>query len=153
MFGMNRFREMEQIRKEIDQVFDNMWTTNRTDRWPLSFLPGQAARRYPKINLFEDKDAYYVEALAPGIDAKHFNVSVVGNTMTLSGEKTAVPETVKPEAFHRNERAAGKFIRGIELPGQVEVDKVQAQYKNGILTITLPKAEAAKPKSIEVKIA
>ncbi len=151
MLGFNAFRELEQIRNELDQVFGRRHTANG-ESWPLSFLPGIAARRYPKINLSEDQDNIYVEALAPGIDPKNFNVSVSGNMLTLSGEKTSVPDDVKPDAFHRSERATGRFVRTIELPAQVNSNQVEAEYKNGILLVTMAKAEEAKPKSIEVKV-
>ncbi len=152
MLGFNSFREMEQLRREIDQVFNRMWPSTGREKWPLSFLPGVAARQYPRINLSEDADKFYVEALAPGIDPKNLNVSVVGNTVTLSGEKTATPGNVKPEAYHRNERAAGRFVRTVELPAPVNAGAVQAEYKNGVLCVSLPKADEAKPKSIAVKV-
>jgi HSP20 family protein len=72
--------------------------------------------------------------------------------MTISGEKRRHPEDIKPEAFHRSERAAGKFVRTIELPVEVDANQVTAQYKHGILMVTLPKATAAKPKQISVSV-
>ena len=80
------------------------------------------------------------------------NVSVVGNTLSIAGEKRRVAGDVKPEAFHRSERATGKFVRHIELPVEVDENKVQADYKHGLLTVTLPKAEKAKPKQIAVQV-
>ena len=72
--------------------------------------------------------------------------------MTISGEKRRHPENIKPEAFHRSERSAGKFVRTVELPVEVNADQVKAEYKHGILVVTLPKAETAKPKQISVSL-
>jgi HSP20 family protein len=80
-------------------------------------------------------------------------VSVLQNRLTLSGEKSRVSAEVKPEAFHRNERASGKFVRTVDLPVEVDEAAIQAEYKNGLLVVTLPKAEKAKPKQISVKVA
>jgi HSP20 family protein len=71
----------------------------------------------------------------------------------MAGEKTRIAGDVKPEAFHRSERASGKFVRTVDLPLEVNEGGVQAEYKNGLLVITIPKAEKAKPKQINVKIA
>jgi HSP20 family protein len=73
--------------------------------------------------------------------------------MTISGEKRRIPGEVKPEAFHRSERSTGKFVRSIELPVEVKEDDIKAEYKNGLLVITLPKAEKARPKQISVSVA
>jgi HSP20 family protein len=118
-----------------------------------AFLPGRAARRYPLINFAEDKEAVYVEALAPGVDPSTLDVHVLRNILTISGEKRRVPADVKPEAFHRSERATGKFVRNIELPVEVDEHNVQANYSNGVVTVTLPKTEKARPKQITVQIA
>jgi HSP20 family protein len=130
-----------------------------TQAFPLSrfparlFLPGRAARRYPLINMYEDTNHIYVEALAPGLDPAALDLAVIRNLLTISGEKRRHPEAIKPEAFHRSERAAGKFVRTIELPVDVDADQVKAEYKQGILKVTLPKAAAAKPKQINVQVA
>ena len=113
----------------------------------------EEARRYPLINLLEDKDHIYIEALTPGVDPQSLNVSVTHNRLTMAGEKTRISGDVKPEAFHRSERASGKFVRTFDLPVEVDDAGVQAEYKNGLLLVTIPKAEKAKPKQINVKIA
>jgi len=143
--------ELDAVRREMDRIFRDL-TGGGSPAFRVAFLPGRSARGYPLINLSEDDNAYYVEALAPGVDPNSLNVTVAHNTLTISGEKPPVGKEVAPEAFHRNERAAGKFVRSIDLPSEVDPDKVKADYKNGLLLITLPKVEAAKPKQIAVSV-
>jgi HSP20 family protein len=152
MASWDPFVEMEALRREIDRTFDQYGSGGE----PVSrvvFLPGRAPRRYPLINLHEDKDNLYVEALAPGVEPNSWNLTVVRNQLTISGEKRRVGDAVKPEAFHRSERASGKFVRNVELPVEVDENDIKAEYKNGLLWLTLPKAEKAKPKQINVKVA
>ncbi len=152
MAQWNPFQEMEVLRREIDRIFDSFGL--RTGPvFRTAFLPGRAAREYPLCNLYEDKEAVYVEALAPGVDPASLNLTTTRNTLTLSGEKHGLPGEVKSEMLHRNERAAGKFVRSIELPVEVDENKVKADYKNGLLVVTLPKAEKAKAKQISVQVA
>jgi HSP20 family protein len=151
MADLNPWQTLEALRRELDRVFDGTETRNEPF-FRTAFLPGRAARRYPLINLYEDKDAVYLEALAPGVDAATLNLSVVGNTLSITGEKRRVAGDVKPEAFHRSERATGKFVRHLQLPVEVDESKVRADYKDGLLIITLPKAERAKPKQIAVQV-
>ncbi|MBN2326184.1 MAG: Hsp20/alpha crystallin family protein [Candidatus Omnitrophica bacterium] len=146
------FYELDQLHNEIDRMFGSFFRPMEKNGRRSAFLPGVSARAYPKINLYDDVNNYYVEALAPGIDPTKLEVSITGGVLTLSGEKTAVPGGLKPEAFHRSERAAGRFIRTIELPNLVDANKIKAEYKNGILLITLPRAEESKPKAIAVKV-
>src|SRR5262245_43283037 len=118
MAEWNPWHTLDTLRREIDRVFTE--TGNRSEpSFRTAFLPGQAARRYPLINLYEDKDTVYVEALAPGVEPDSMNLSVVGNTLSIAGEKRRVAGEVKPEAFHRSERATGKFVRNIQLPVEV----------------------------------
>jgi HSP20 family protein len=142
---------MEALRRDIDRAFNNVGFSNEPF-FRTAFLPGRAARRYPLINLAEDRDHVYIEALAPGVDPATIDLSIIRNVMTISGEKRRHPEDIKPEAFHRSERAAGKFVRTIELPVEVDANQVTAQYKHGILMVTLPKVMAAKPKQISVSV-
>jgi HSP20 family protein len=145
-------RELETLRRDIDRAFNNVGQTNGPS-FRSAFLPGRAARQYPLVNLSEDRDHIYVEALAPGVDPASIDMSVVRNVLTISGEKRRLPEEVKPEAIHRSERAVGKFVRNIELPIEIDSDRVTAAYKHGLLMVTLPKAAASKPKQINVSIA
>lgn len=150
MAQWNLFADMDALRDEIDRTIENFGFGRVPSRGP-AFLPGREPRRYPLINLMEDKDNLYIEALTPGVDPKTINVSALQNRLTLSGEKSGLKD-IRPEAFHRNERASGKFVRTIDLPMEVDEAKIQAEYKNGLLLLTLPKAEKAKPKQITVKV-
>jgi HSP20 family protein len=152
MAEWNAWQGLDTLRREIDRAFEDFGF--RTEPFARSaFLPGRAARRYPLINLHEDRDHIYVEALAPGVDPASLQLTVVRNTLTVAGEKRRAPGDIKPEAFHRSERATGKFMRSIELPVEVDEDKVKADYRNGVLVVTLPKAEKARPKHINVQVA
>jgi HSP20 family protein len=148
----NLWNNMEALRREIDRAFAQ-FDFRPAPSFHTAFLPGRAARRYPLINLHEDRDMVYVEALAPGVDPASLELSVVDHTLTISGEKQRHPEAIKPEAFHRSEREAGRFTRAIELPREVDAANVKADYRNGLLLVTLPKAERAKPKQITVQVA
>ena len=151
MAELNPWQTLETLRRELDRVFDETGTRNEPF-FRTAFLPGRAARRYPLTNLYEDKEALYLEALAPGVDPATLSLSVVGNTLSIVGEKRRVAGDVKPEAFHRSERATGKFVRHLQLPVEVEENNIRADYKDGLLIVTLPKAEKAKPKQIAVQV-
>jgi len=151
MAELNPWQTLEALRRELDRVFDETGSRNEPF-FRTAFLPGRAARRYPLTNLYEDKDAVYLEALAPGVDPSTLSLSVVGNTLSITGEKRRVAGDVKPEAFHRSERATGKFVRHLQLPLEVDEGKIRADYKDGLLIVTLPKAEKAKPKQIAVQV-
>jgi HSP20 family protein len=151
MAELNPWQTLEALRRELDRVFDETGTRNEPF-FRTAFLPGRAARRYPLTNLYEDKDTLYLEALAPGVDPATLDLRVVGNTLSIAGEKRRVAGDVKPEAFHRSERATGKFVRHLQLPVEVDEGKIRADYKDGLLIVTLPKAEKAKPKQIAVQV-
>jgi HSP20 family protein len=155
MAEWNPWQEMHRLRHDIDRAFEQAgWRHGRRNgpTFPTAFLPGHAARAYPLVNVSEDANALYVTALAPGLDPAAIELSVQDNRLTLAGEKPRVAADIQPEAFHRSERAAGKFVRTVTLPIEVAHEQVQADYKNGLLVVTLPKAEKAKPKQIAVSV-
>ena len=146
---MNRFHELEALHRGLDQVFAETWPGFLG---PGSlFLPGRSARDYPLINLAADADAFTVEALAPGLDMKTLEITVQGNVLTIAGQKKPI-EGVEPAAFHRNERSTGRFLRSYRLDCEIDESKVKAEYRNGLLKLTLPKSEAAKPRKIAVSV-
>ncbi len=141
--------EFDALRREIDRAF----STFRPNGVPRNaFLPGRSPRNYPQVNIAEDEDAVYIEALAPGLDAENLNITVLRNQLTISGEKLPFGEDVSSEKVHRTERATGRFVRSFTLPTEVKDEKVSAEYKSGILRVKLPKAETAKPRKIEVAV-
>jgi HSP20 family protein len=146
----NPFNEIDALRREIDRIFEGSGRhANRFAR--TSFLPGRGARQYPMVNMYEEGNTLFAEALAPGVNPDTLEVSIHQSSLSISGEKVALASEIKPEAFHRRERATGKFHRTIDLPVEVDADKVEAAYENGLLLITMPRAEAARPKQIKIK--
>lgn len=148
---VNGANGLDSLRREIDRAFDDfgVW------KWPFSrssFLPGMGARQYPLVNVAEDEDHFYVEALAPGLNPESLDVSLHQRQLRIEGEKAGISGEISREAFHRNERSAGRFVRVTTLPADVDADKIAAEYKNGLLLITLPKHEKAKPKKISVNV-
>ncbi len=101
------FQEIDALRREIDRAFEEFGLETGPS-FRVAFLPGRLARGYPLMNLHEDADNLYVEAMAPGVDPDSLNLTVVRNTLTISGEKKRAPGDIKPEAFHREERAGGE---------------------------------------------
>ena len=152
MAEWNPLADMDDLRREIGRAFEDFGFQHGPVQ-RVAFLPGREPRRYPLVNLLEDKDHIYIEALTPGVDPKSLNITALQNRLTLAGEKNGIPGNIKPEAFHRNERASGKFVRTIDLPVEINEAGIQAEYKNGLLIVTLPKAEKAKPKQISIKVA
>lgn len=148
MTGWNVFEEMDRLRTDMNRLFGEI---SGSRPWRLAFLPGVAARRYPLMNLHETEGGYRVVALAPGVHPDSFEITVHDNVLTLSGEKRP-PEGVKPDEYHRSERSEGRFVRSIELAGEIDPEKVKATYTNGLLTVTLEKSEAAKPRKIQVDL-
>ena len=104
----------------------------------------------PAVDVEETDEAIYVHAEMPGVEPEDVDVSIRDNVLTLRGEKHH-DEPDKPENYHRIERRWGSFSRELALPADVDTSRVEAKAHNGVLTITLPKAEAVKPKRIEIK--
>jgi len=153
LFSADLFEDMERMRREIDRILGE----DRVSAWAfpfsrMSFLPGRASQSYPLMNISEDDANIYVDALAPGVGTDTLNVSVAGDQLVISGEKKPLSEDIKPEFFHRSERSAGQFARSVSLSVGVESDKIQANYRDGVLKVILPKAEAARPKQIQVRV-
>ena len=105
----------------------------------------------PALDVSEDENAYRLNAELPGVDPKDVHVTVESGVLTLRGEKKEESEK-KEKNYHRLERRYGSFSRSLRFPVEVDAEKVEARYNNGVLEITVPKAESVKPKRIEVKV-
>lgn len=148
MANWDMFRELDNLRREIDEAFRGIGAGRAV---VPHFLAGGQSRRFPLVNISEDVGEVRVEALLPGVDPAALEISVLRNTLTVAGERKA-PEVVRNQVWHRNERGFGKFSRTIELPAEIDSGKVTAECRDGLLTVTLAKAESAKPKKISVGV-
>jgi HSP20 family protein len=137
----SRFDELERMRRDMDRLSEGL--TRGIFREPMAGV-------FPLMNVTEDKDSYYVRAELPGLKADDLDISVTGDTLSISGERK-IPAEDERAQYHRREREAGKFSRIVSLPAQVDTGKVEARCTDGVLTVILPRAEAAKPKQIAVK--
>jgi len=138
----NPFNELERMRRQMDALAGNMF----------SGAPQQATASgvYPALNVTEDKDKYFIRAELPGLKQEDLDIQATGKSISISGQKTIAPED-ETAKYHRREREAGKFSRIIDLPDNINTEKVEASLANGILTITIPKAEIAKPRQITIR--
>lgn len=105
----------------------------------------------PALDLYENKDNVLVKVEVPGLKKEDIDVSLEEGVLTISGERKSEQKSEETET-RRSERFTGQFSRSVALPAEVKADEVTAAYNDGVLTVTLPKAEAAKPKQIEVKV-
>ncbi len=138
------FREMEE---EMERFFEE---------WPFRWRPwtrrALRAREWtPRVDMFDRQDRVIVKAELPGVNKEDIDVSVAGGVLTIKGERKP-EEGVKDEDYYCCERYRGKFYRAIQLPTDVDTDKVEANYKNGVLEITLPKVPEVTPKKISVSV-
>jgi HSP20 family protein len=106
----------------------------------------------PSVDIEEEDDKYLIKADLPGVDKKDIDVKLENGVLSIRGEKQTEKETGKGTKRHRTERFHGSFARSFTLPQSVKADKVDANYKDGVLSLVIPKAEEAKPKSIDIKV-
>jgi HSP20 family protein len=105
----------------------------------------------PPVDIYETEDAIVLKAELPGIDPKDVEVRVEDNTLYLKGERN-YEKDVNEQNYHRIERSYGSFARSFTLPNSISAEKVKAEYKDGLLTLTMPKREEAKPKTIKIDV-
>jgi HSP20 family protein len=132
------------IQREMNRMFDGFFRGTGDEDYAISSWT-------PAVDIAEHDDEYLVKVELPGVNKDEVKLTLENNILTIRGEKNQEKET-KKENYHRVERNYGSFQRSFTLPAAVKADKIDASYKDGILTVSLPKAEEAKPKQIEVKV-
>ena len=138
------FGRLTNLRDEIDRLFEvPLAELARTSQ----ILSGWT----PALDVYEDKDNLFVRAELPGMKKEDISLTLHDGSLSVSGERKS-EEKFKGAEVYRSERFVGRFQRTVTLPTPVQADKVKAHYKDGILTVTLPKAEEAKPKQIDVNV-
>jgi len=143
--AVDSFRDFGDMQAEVNRLFDNFLGRPAQQ-------PGSMERVWaPAVDMFETKDALMVAAELPGLDEKDIHLSIIGDVLSVRGERQWNQE-VKQESYYRGERWYGKFERSLPLPMPVQADKVTAKYRDGVLTITLPKVEEIRPKEIKIDV-
>jgi HSP20 family protein len=135
------FRELDRLQKQMEQ-----WHGALSG----GAFPMPSAGVFPLTNVTEDNGNYYIRAELPGIESDELDIQVTAKGISISGER-AIPVEGNNVKYHRREREAGKFSRLINLSDDIDVNQVDAKLNNGVLTMTVPKAERTKPRQITVK--
>lgn len=139
---LGELEEMERrFEDAFDQTFPAIWRRHR----------GEERGWAPPIEMFEKEDSYTLKAELPGMKKDEIDVSVTGDTLTIKGERKAETET-REEDYYCCERSYGSFFRSIKVPTAVDTEKIEANYQDGVLELTLPKAPEVKPKKIDVAV-
>jgi len=135
------FRSLMGVKRDLDRIFGEYddETATATSLWR------------PAVDIFETKDNLVLRAELPGMSRDDVKISVENNVLTLKGERR-FDEEVKRENYHRVERAYGSFCRSFTLPAEIDKRKIEARFQNGVLEVTMPRSEEAKPKQIEIKV-
>jgi HSP20 family protein len=134
------FRELDDARREMERLFDSL----------TGFAGLRSAGVFPAINVSEDAESIFVRAELPGIKTGDLDISMENDTLTIAGERENTAED-DSASYHRREREWGAFRRSFSVPARVAADQVKARYRDGILTVTLPKAAEARPRQISVQ--
>ena len=136
--------EMVTLRDAMDRLFDEAFTR------PWGLADGGRGSGMPAIDMYQTDDDVVVKAVVPGMKPEEVQISITGDVLTIKGETKSENDT-KEKAYHIREQRWGSFERSVSLPTAVKSDKAEAAFENGVLTITLPKAEDVKPKMISIK--
>ena len=138
---LNPARDLSHMERELRRMLRNFESTGEE--------PASMAMWAPPVDIFETDNEVVVRAELPGMDQKDIDIRIDNNVLTIKGERK-IDQRVKEENYHRIESMYGSFIRSFTLPATVDPDNVKAEYKSGILTVTLPKKEQSKPRQIKV---
>ncbi|MBC7264168.1 MAG: Hsp20/alpha crystallin family protein [Chloroflexi bacterium] len=141
------FREMEE---EMERFFEE-WPFRGRPPFPWSRRALMAREWTPRVDMFDREDKVIVKVELPGVKREDIDVSVVGGVLTIKGERKG-EENVRDEDYYCCERFRGSFYRAIQLPTEVDADRIEATYADGILEITLPKVPEIKPKKVSITI-
>jgi HSP20 family protein len=136
------FSEIERLKRQMDRIAGAFHGEREVSPMPSGV--------FPAINLTENKDSYFVRTELPGIKAENIDIQVAGRNLSISGERQIQSEGGNVR-YHRREREAGKFSRVISLPDTIDAERIDAKMIHGVLTVTVAKAAAIKPKQITVK--
>lgn len=139
-------KEMSGLQDRMNRLFDDVWGRGR--RGEEEYISGGWV---PPVDVRETKDSLEITAELPGIDPKDVEVAVEGGVLTLRGTRS-FEKAAEGETYHRVERAYGAFERAFTLPGNVDAERIQATYRHGVLYLSVPKREEAKPKAISIKV-
>lgn len=146
------FSELPQWEREMDRMMEDFFGRRFLPRWPERWFRTEGLQLHaPAVDVFEEKDEIVVKAEIPGIEKDSIEVNLSDHVLTIKGEKKQ-EEEVKEENYYRSERSYGSFVRTLELPKDVQADKVKATFKNGVLEVRMPKTEQAKARAIKVKV-
>ena len=144
MIRWEPFREMTSLRDAMDRLFEDSFVR------PSRFWPDQLGRGQLPIDMYQTANDVVVKAVLPGLKPEEVDISITGDTLTIKGEHKEEQEVKQEDYFYKEHRYGG-FSRSVAIPVQVKSDKAEATFENGVLTLTLPKAEEIKPKQIKVK--
>jgi HSP20 family protein len=147
------FTGLTRWESEMDRMMEDFFGRRMRPWLPERWLRGDAEAiiTAPAVDVYEEKDEIVVKAELPGMDKSDIEVNLSDSQLTLKGEKKK-EEKIEEENYFRSERSYGGFVRSVQLPTEVQGDKVKASFKNGILEVRLPKTEEAKTKEIKVKV-
>ena len=139
------FRDVTDIQGQMNRLFDNLLGR------PNNHMSGFERMWAPAVDVYETKDELVIAAELPGLNQKDIHLSITGDMLTIRGERQRSQE-IPHDSYYRGERWWGKFERTLPLPIPVEAGKVKASYRDGVLTVTLPKADEIKPKEIKIDL-